>query len=74
MVSGYTITDDQIRELEVEAERLDDPEFVKVCRRAYRHGGRGTGSPQERAYLAATLNERAQWIADGQRRKDAEAL
>lgn len=53
------LTDDDIRELEVEAIRTDDLEWLRVCRLAYRHEGRGNSHPLARLRVVHELNWRA---------------
>lgn len=61
MLTPDALTDDQIRELEVEAELAMDLEWVCICRRAYRHEGRGTCQPAARSRVVQLLNQRARW-------------
>ncbi len=63
-MTATSITDEQIRELQVEAEREGDVEIVRECVRAYRGNG-GGANPWARAHLAALINERARWVTSG---------
>ena len=60
-----SLTDDQIRELEIEAERTGDREWIRVCQLAYRNEGRGNGHPLARSRIVQLLNERASWALTG---------
>lgn len=61
MLTIATLTDDDIRELEVEALRVDDLEWIQICQLAYRHEGRGNSHPLARARVTQELNGRAAW-------------
>lgn len=58
MLTVDSLTDEEIRALEIEAARLDDIEIVRDCLRAYRHGGRGAANPYARVRIVGILNAR----------------
>ena len=60
-----SLTDDHIRELEIEAERTVDREWVRICQLAYRHEGCGNCHPLARSRVVQLLNERASWALTG---------
>lgn len=63
MLTIDTLTDSDIREIEVEAERERDLEAMHICRLAYRHDGRGNDHPLARARIVQWLDQRSTWAA-----------
>ena len=68
-MTAASITDEQIRELQVEAEREGNVEIVRECLRAYRGNG-GGANPWARTYLVALINERAHWVTPDRHEDD----